>query len=312
MPTEIPTSIQSVINHNGINTNQLIGKGGEGYVFDRSADTVLKVYPRSTKQYLEQLASVQQRAIKAQLPYETPQIFNIEEYDGIFYTIEQKLNGRQLDVVFPGLSHDQQLKVLRNFVEALEPLKTIDVTDLPYGQVVSTPDSIQANTWPEYLFNKLDQQLAKSKHFLQNDVNNFSTKVKLFQEIAHQLLTVPIKKHFVHTDYYFNNVLVNVDLEISSVLDLSVHAVVGDHGLDVASMCFLTLDPNITKGHVDYVHSCVIQIHGAEIAPFLDLYSQYYAFYYSDLHDTDPHSYKWCLSILNDESRWGRLKASTV
>jgi aminoglycoside phosphotransferase (APT) family kinase protein len=308
MPTEIPTSIQSVINHNGIHTDQLIGKGGEGYVFDRSADTVLKVYPRSTKQYLEQLVSIQQRAASAQLPFETPQIFSIDEYGGIFYTIEQKLTGRQLDVVFPGLSHDQQLKVLRNFVEALEPLKTIDVNDLPYGQLVSTPESIQTNGWPEYLLKKLGQQLYKSKQFLENDVNDFSTKVNLFQKQAHQLLKGPLEKHFVHTDYYLNNVLVNEDLEISSVLDLSAHAVVGDHRLDVASMSFLTLDLNITKDHLDYVHSYVTQTHGKKIIPFLDLYSLYYAFYYSDLHDTDPHSYQWCLSILNDGSRWTSLE----
>ncbi len=307
MSSEIPSAVASVINQLGVQADQLIGKGGEGFVFDHSTETVLKVYRKATRQYLEQLQSLQQRATQAQLPYTTPQIVRIESQDGVFYTIERKLTGKQLDIVFPELSPEQQRAVLRNFVAALEPLKTINVEDFPYGQLVASPDSVQAATWSEYLLQKLDQQLKKSQQFLQQDVRDFDSKVQILRAKLRALDHSAIQKQFVHTDYYLNNVLVNEDLEISAVLDISVHAVAGDHRLDLASICFLTLDPHITKEHADFARSTVLQIHGPEIDPYLDIYALYYACYYSDLHDTDPHSYSWCLGILNDEARWGRV-----
>lgn len=307
MASEIPSAVASVINQLGVQADQLIGRGGEGFVFDHSTETVLKVYRKATRQYLEQLQSLQQRATQAQLPYTTPQILRIESHDGVFYTIERKLSGKQLDIVFPRLSPEQQQTVLRNFVTALEPFTKINVEDLPYGQLVVSPDSVQAATWSEYLLQKLDQQLKKSQQFLQHDVLDFDSKVQMLRAKLRALGHSGVHKQFVHTDYYLNNVLVNEDLEISAVLDISVHAVAGDHRLDLASICFLTLDPHITNEHLDFAYNTVLQIHGPEIAPNLDIYALYYAFYYSDLHDTDQHSYNWCLSILNDETRWGRV-----
>jgi hypothetical protein len=308
MSTNIPISVQTVIDHVGITNDQLIGKGGEGFVFDRSKDTVLKVYFLSTKQYLEELVVIQQRASNAHLPFGTPQILNIEECDGTFYTIERKLSGKQLDIVFPGLTSEQQNQVIRNYIEALEPLKTIKVDDLPYGQLVSLSDCVQANSWPDYLNNKLDQQLNKSQTVLNRDVVNFSDKVLLLKTKIKQLLKWPVEKHFVHTDYFLNNVLVNENLEICSVLDLSDHAVVGDHRLDIASICFLPLDDHISLSHLEYVRKLVTELQGEEVAPYLDIYAFFYAFYYSNLHESDPHSYLWCLDILNNESRWERLE----
>lgn len=308
MSVKIPLPVQNVIHHCGITQNQLIGQGGEGFIFNHSSDTILKVYPNATKSYLESLITIQKRARDAALPYQTPEILNIEHKEGLNYTIERKLPGQQLDIVFPKLSDKDKYYVLEQYIKAMEPLKSIKVADLPYGQLVNIPDRIQASSWSQYLLAKLDSQIQKSHSFLERDVDDLTIKVQLLQAKINQILEGQIEKNFVHADYYLNNLMVNENLEISAVLDLSAHAVVGDHRLDIASINFLTLNPSITPEHLAYVREYVIRILGSKILPYLDLYGLFYAFYYSDLHDQDPHSYQWCLNLLNDKSLWGQLE----
>lgn len=306
MDIEIPIPVLKVINELGISSDKFIGKGGEGFVFNVNKETVLKVYLGATKQYLEELIAIQKRLTAAQLPYATPQIFRIGESGDLYYTMERKLAGKQLETIFPTLSGDQKLKVLKNFIEAIEPLKGVGVSELPYGQLIKTEECIQANTWLEYLTSKLDQRVKRNIKNLGRDVMDMTNKVELIKAQLEQYLKGEIEKHLVHADYYLSNVLVNEDLEIRALLDFSVHAVVGDHRLDLASINFLTFCPQIQPAHYEYVCDLISQTYGEDISVYLDLYGIFYAFYYAG-GENGSDIYRWCLSILNDKSRWERL-----
>lgn len=298
--------IQPVLNYLKISPNQLIGKGGEGYVFSYGNNKVVKIYKKSSKIYLEKLQKFQKIISQANLPYKTPLIESIGELNDIQYSVENKLEGKDLESVFSKLSSEQQSLVLKRYIIALKPLQKISVTHLPFGQVLGMASSLTSSSWKEFLLNKLDQKLEFTSDRLNQDVTNFSFKLKTLKIMITTMLSTNPEKSFVHGDYYLNNVLVSSSLEISAVLDISDHTCVGDHRLDVANINFLSLCDNITPEHIKLAQEIVIEEYGKEIIPFLDLYGFYFAFYFSNLYTFDMTSYKWCLSILNDEDRWAK------
>ena len=295
-----------VLDHLKISSDQLIGKGGEGYVFNLGGNKVVKIYKKSSQAYLKILQKFQQRISSANLPYQTPVIESIHELNGIQYSIESKLAGRDLESTFAKLSAQEQTLALKNYLAALKPLKNVPVNDLPFGQVLDTPHAITSKSWKEFILNKLNQKLEFTSDRLRQDVVDFELKLKTLVAMAESMLDANPEKCLVHGDYYLNNVLVNKSLEISAVLDISDHTCVGDRRLDVANINFLSLCENITPEHIRLAREMVIEEYGSDIIPYLDLYGFYYAFYFSNLYTFDMTSYTWCLHILNDSDRWSK------
>lgn len=304
MSSQDLNQLQPVLDHLKISQDQLIGKGGEGYVFSFGKNKVIKIYKNSSKHHLEKLQSFQKRISQANLPYQTPLIESIDLFDDTCFSIERKLDGQNLETAFAKFSLKQQTLVLANYLAALDPLKEIFVDDLPYGQVLDMPKALTSNSWKHYILKKLEQKLEFTKEKLQQDVVNFSLKLETLKKMINSMLSTNPEKNFVHGDYYFTNVLVNDALEITAILDISEHTCVGDHRLDVANINFLLLCDNVMPEHIKLAQQTVIEQYGSEIIPYLDLYGFYYAFYFSNLYTFDMISYNWCLSILNDEKRW--------
>ncbi len=304
MSSDLPQTLQPVLDQLKISSSDLIGKGGEGFVFKFGDGKVIKIYSKSTQEYLTKLKSLQERLSEANLPYQTPLIESIGEVAGIHYSVEKKLEGQNLESLFSKLSAEQQSQVIQNYLTALKPLRDITVADLPFGQILDQPNSLYATSWKTFLLNKLHQKITLSQDRISHDVNNFLLKLLTLENMIGKMLDIEPIKSFVHGDYYFTNVLVNESLEISAVLDISEHTCVGDYRLDVANINFMPLCTDITPMHIHLARNIVIEEYGKEIIPFLDLYGFYYAFYFSNLYTFDMTSYQWCVGILNDDKRW--------
>jgi hypothetical protein len=305
MLSDYPASFAAVFESLHISP-KLIGKGGEGYVFAFGNEQVLKVYPKTNRTYLESLKKLQEQISQGQLPYATPLIEQIGEVNGTYYTIEKRLEGKNLETIFSTLSSTDQELVLEKYLAALKPLRGIPIDYSHFGQLLDTPDSLHSDSWGKFLLSKLHQKLLPTKERLTQDVPSLSRKITTLEAMIQKWLAINPEKKLVHGDYYLNNVLVNEEHEITSVLDFSVHTSVGDYRLDVANINFLPLCIGVTKQHFEIAKRLVIKEHGEEILPYLDLYGFYYAFYFSNLYESDPTGYAWCLGILNDEERWER------
>lgn len=297
-------NIQPILNQLKILSTQLIGKGGEGYVFDIGNGDVIKIYSKSSQEYLESLQSLQHRIAGAHLPYRTPVITGIGEVGGIFYSVEKRLVGQNLETLFSKLKGEQQFQALAQYLAALMPLRSIEVHDLPFGQILDNSTALHFASWKTFLLNKLHQKLETSREKMTQDVVNFQHKLHTLENMIEEMLVVEPEKSFIHGDYYLNNVLADESFNILAMLDISEHSCVGDFRLDVANINFLPLHTAITPEHIDFARSTVIQEYGEDIIPYIDLYGFYYAFYFSNIYLTDMTSYSWCLSILNDEKRW--------
>lgn len=229
---QLPNQIVGLLDILKLNPAKLLGKGGEGYIFEYPDNKVIKIYPKANVDYLQKLQSFQNLLQKYSLPYSIPQILKIERINNTYYTIDNKLNGRQLDTVFPELNDEQKYKALKNYFEALIPFNSIELTEYPFGQILEIQNAIRTNSWSEFLIKKLEQKLNKSSSYLPKDIKDYNGKVKLFKDLIIQNCDTP-NKNLIHCDYYLNNVLVNKNLEISAVLDFSIHTAVGDRKLDI-------------------------------------------------------------------------------
>lgn len=296
--------LSSVLVKLKIDESQFLGKGGEGFIYRFGPDKIIKIYGETTEVYLIQLQKLQKLIKSHNLPYATPEILEIGKIDSTLYTIENRIKGKPLDQIFHNFSEIEQHKILEKYLDAMDAFNAIDLSLFSYGQIIKSKESITASSWQEFLIKKLLQRAQKSESWLKKDVKNYDKKLVLLQEIIKREID-STSKNLIHCDYYFNQVLV-YDLNISSVLDFSIHAVVGDKYLDVASISFLSLDKKISNKFLKYSHDLVIDRYGTIIIKYLDIYGLYYAYYYGDLYEFAPDSYDWCLSILNNEATWNR------
>ncbi len=303
---QIPQKIKKVLRELKIDNPTLLGKGGEGYVFNFKKDTVIKIYDHADEKYLQSLEKLQTFIADKKLPFAIPQILEIGKVDGIYYDIEKKLDGVLMEDKFPTLLAKEKFKLLKSYYEAIKALNTIEVPDLPYGNIVEIPYKLNDQTWPGFLIKMLNYKLEVAGQRVAKDVTDFDSKVKLLTDVIKKELVIE-KKSFVHADYFVNQVLVNEQNEISAVLDISSHAVAGDPRLDAAGVFFFEGMKHYKKEHIKFLTNLAVQDYGESILKYNDIYRLYYCFYFSEVHTFMPEWYQTLIRNLNDEEIWERI-----
>lgn len=304
MSPDVPLIFQPILNQLNISDDQCIGKGIEGYVFKYRENKAVKIYFKTTRKHLEELRNLQIRLSQSNLPYSTPLIESFDVIEGVYYSIENRLVGKNAEEIFSTLSSSDQSQLIKNFLTALIPLQNVNVSDFQFGQILHSPGSLRSSSWKEFLLNKLQQKIKEGGAKVEKDVVNHNLKIMTLEKMIQNMIQNDSKKNFIHGDYYLANTLVNKDLEITAILDLNIHTSVGDYRLDIANISFQSLFSGFTAQHLNLAKNLAIEIFGSEISQYLDLYSFYIAYYFSDLYKTDLDSYNWCVGILNDEERW--------
>jgi len=300
---KIQPKVDRVFNHLKIHNPVLLGKGGEGWIYEYGGDA-LKIYPRNTdKQYLKNIQAFQSVLAEQHFPFNTPQIFTVGEVDGILYTVEKRLQGVQMDKMMIGMSTVDRQRLYRNYYDAIRQVNTVMFPDLPYGQIIQTPESITSNSWTDFLIQTLDQKRIKTQDSMRRSVTDFDKKVELFKSlIQHHLMST--QKNLVHCDYFLNNVLVNDDLSISAVFDFSAHTAVGDPKLDIAGvLTWNEIDPNAKPEDYMFLYDVAKKDYGDDIEMYADLYLLFSSFYFADMDDPS-----FSVKNLNNELLWNKYK----
>src|SRR5690242_10163135 len=130
----------AVLAHLGIPSARLIGKGGEGNVYELHDDRVVKIYRQGNESELHRLAAFQEWLAQQGFPFRTPQILEIGRVDETLFTIEPRLPGATLSGRFSSLSEDQQRLALTNYYAALRLINEVELPDDAYGHVSPTED----------------------------------------------------------------------------------------------------------------------------------------------------------------------------
>lgn len=304
---DIPDKITNVLHKLKLTRSTLLGKGGEGYIFSYTPETVIKIYNNTNKQYLDELAKLQSFIASKNLPFSAPLIQEIGEVEGTYYNIEKKLSGVVMEKQFPTVSLKEQFYMLKSYHEALKALSSIELPNLPYGSIIhSSLYPLTDSTWQGFVTRMVKQRVELKGERLRKDVNNLEQKVQQYEEVVKKELYIN-KKYLVHADYFVNQVLVNEKNEISAVLDIGIHAIAGDRRLDAACITFFGLHGDYLPEHINYLLGLEIEDYGESIRKFNDIYNIYYCFYFSDIYDFNPHTYQEIVKTLNDEALWKRI-----
>lgn len=302
----IPDKISKVLNKLIIPKPILLGKGGEGYIYSYGRDAVIKIYNNTSKDYLQNLAKLQKFISKKNLPFSTPEIQEIGCIEGTYFTIENRLTGVSMDQKFPTLERKSKYKLLKNYYEAIKTLNNIEMSELPYGNIVQRDTTITDHTWQGFLIKKMKQRVEKAGERLRKDVLDLDMRLQQFEGIINMKLNTD-KKYFVHADYFINQVLVNEKNEITAVLDISYHAVVGDKKLDVASVPFFYDIKDYLAEHITYLIELEKKDYGEIILKYNDIYKIYYCFYISNIYKYIPKFYDVVVKTLNDNYLWQKI-----
>ena len=181
----------AVLAHLGIPSARLIGKGGEGVVYEFGDDRVVKIYRQGSESELKRLAAFQEILARQGFPFRTPQILEIGRLDETVFTIERRLPGETLAGRFSALSEVQQRLALTNYYAALRLINEVELPDCAYGHVLPSDDYPGgAATWVDFLDWQLDRSLEKASADLAQDVEAFEEKAQELRQLLAESLVV--------------------------------------------------------------------------------------------------------------------------
>ncbi len=290
----------------GIENPELLGKGDQGWVFRYKPGLVIKVYRDTNEVYLNSLASFLKRISNYDLPFSLPEIFEINKKNGYFYVVEKELSGVPLGKVFPTLRNDQKKISTERYFEVLKFLHKIELSDFRFGQVLKTGEEITSDSWEDFLGKKLIQRIGLVKTQLNKDVAGLQEKILLMKEVFRKKLH--FSRHLlVHGDYFYNNVLFDDKLNLTSMIDFSNSTMVGDYRMDVAcAIMYFDLDEGLNS----YLTQLAKSNYGEEIEDIIKYYTAYQAFFQTESYLYNKGLYKWCLKHLNSPTLWKFIERS--
>lgn len=295
---DINSESREVFEHLNIKNPVLLGKGDEGSVYEHGMDA-LKIYAQNPDlEYLNGLQKFQNELAKNDFTFDTPQIYEIGNINGSFYTIEKRLKGTQMDKAIIEMNTRDRQTLFHGYYEAIRQVNSISFPNYPYGQIIKTKESMNSESWTDYLIQTLDFKKTKMLLSSKGQISNFDKKLELFKNLIHKHLQTN-QKQLVHCDYYLTNVLVD-KAKISAILDFSGHTSIGDPKLDVASVIMWNMiDPNVKEEDYKFLFDIAKKDFGDNIQMYSDLYLLYSGFYFTDMNDPT-----FSVNILNNNDHW--------
>jgi aminoglycoside phosphotransferase (APT) family kinase protein len=108
-------------------------------------------------------------------------------------------------------------------------------------------------------------------------------------------------KSLVHGDLFFENILVNENLEVVSLIDFSGLSVIGDYRLDIAGIFnYFSYFDFVSKEDISLLKSLKKELFNEKMIQLIDFYDVYMAFIVmKDTKYDDPKTYQRSVEILN-------------
>ena len=290
--------ISVILQRFGVGIAELLGSGGESWVYALDSNTVLRVFKDTSDQsrYLTNLDRLHE-GCQRQVSYALPKVLEIDAFEGRYYSVEQRIPGRPLSLVLPGLSEDLRARALRAYLEAGEELAAVRMDSRPFGElVVSEP--LTDESWHGFLQRSMSRSLEASGHHLASDVEDLPRVLSTIGDLLAYVDQRP-DKTLVHGDFFPANVMVDDDLAVIAVIDFSPLTIVGDHLVDVAgALMWLEVVEGYRHRDSQVLREMIYERHGSGIDSVLEFYRAYYSLYFAGAKSDDPKLYAWCVDNL--------------
>ena len=295
--------LSSVLDHFGVAGSDLLGTGGESKVYALDEDHILRVYgPGTTSENVLKLANFYSSLDRSAVDFEVPSILESKAHCDLQVSIEPRLAGKSLESWIADLNRTRRRDALDEFVDAVGQIRRLLPGSGRFGELL-VDNPLKRTRWSDYLIDRANQTLLKSRTQLTSDVEGLDTLVEGW---SHQIQDLEPEPHLVHGDYFPWNVLVDDAGHLTAVIDFSPMTVIGDWQMDVAgAKFFLELGGVTDPDDRTYVEHRLKETYSVT-RDLIRTYETYYALYFSATKHDEPRLYEWCVASLKEARDFGR------
>ena len=301
-----------ILNRFQIFGSDLLGVGGESRVYALGKDQVLRIYHRSESRdsdsngpwrYIEKRRAFYEELGKYDLPFALPEVLSVNSWVGHIYTVEKRMPGQDFAKVLPTLRGADRAKALTSYLDAAALLGTVRFPERPFGELLVTDQPVQRARWSDYLYARLQNNLAGGRADLEQDVPDFDAVLAaILARLPH--FDAYQEKCLVHGDFYPSNVFINDELQICGIGDFGYTTVAGDPRMDLAGAAMLLeVMPEHCPDDSAFLQRQLTERWGDSILEVVDFYRLYYSIFFSGCKADDPATYWWCVGNLRRAPR---------
>jgi putative membrane protein len=288
----------------GTSRDDILGFGGESEVFALDHDRVLRIYRgrhEAPQHTAAQLRSLYESWRAVEIGIELPLITDTGEYNGRFYSVDQRFSGRNFSSWLQSADIARRRPALISFLDATECLQRLPSPVPGFSRLIGDGAPQQFGTLGELLSNMLLGPLQASRSRLERDVPAVG---EVWNRLHGELAQRAVAPAVVHGDVCPPNAYISQAPNgpvVTGIGDFSPHTLNADPLMDVAgAVIFLELEPYAdAPADAAWLEAVAVERHGRDIAHWIDVYRRYYGFYFSNAYAVDPTLYAWCLRQLS-------------
>jgi aminoglycoside phosphotransferase (APT) family kinase protein len=284
------TAPDTVLDALGIGPDDLLGQGGEAWVYGLDGARVARIYRPGTSEpgVNGRITLLQEMTANAgRVPFAIPTVLDRLEVGAHWITIERRLAGRPLIDLLLTATGPIREQLIIAYLEAAAAIHRLGVVRPWYGELLDGPDAIRTATFRDYL----TQRAARSLATAGSDFAHISAAALA------GALPEPDRPALVHLDAFPGNMLANEDGEITAVLDFGVVAIMGDARLDPLAAA-VYLDPPITPTATGYDRQLAQDwLADHDLDHLYQPARRWLAAFWSFAQD-DPPLFAWCRAVL--------------
>jgi aminoglycoside phosphotransferase (APT) family kinase protein len=285
----------------GITAAALLGKGSESSVYALDRARVLRMYGHGASiAYVQARANFYSQLAARHPAFVIPQVLDHGIIDEHAYTIEKRLYGHDFAYTLPQLTGVDRERALISYLDVAMQIGAIDFPDSLFGEMLLPHGAMRRNTWPEFLWDRVQQTLETSRGDVVQEISQLDRLLASFHTRVQQLLKIPTKA-LVHGDYFPGNVFIDETLTVYAVGDFGYSTLVGDPQMDIAgAIIFLELVSGYQEGDTQLLLRYLQTRPERVSADVIELYRLYYSLYFSFCKHSDPPLYGWCIQNLRE------------
>jgi phage gp46-like protein len=280
--------LRDILGSLALTPEQYLGHGGEAWVYALDDERIVRVlhenqHPDTIR---HRQALVEELGARG-APFALPELLEVGERDGRWFTIERRLPGISVAQQLGRLDGNQRDLLVEHHLEAAARLGTLPLTPRGWFGDLLAEAPVRATTWRGYLRERAATSVA-------NSTREFATVDA--QALADALPDTPTAS-FVHLDAFAGNMLAR-DTTITAVLDFGATSASGDARLDPLSVAVYLAAPQITPVSTPRdVDVAMSWLRSASLAQWYEPARRWLAAFWSFAID-DRQLHQWCRSVL--------------
>jgi serine/threonine protein kinase len=300
--------MQDVLEKFGISQDNFLGEGVECKAFHLDTKKVIKIYDKYYKtEDFERMQKFYESLDTRQVNFITPRILSIQQDENYTYVIEKKLPGKCLPSTDLLNYSEKKLNIfIKNYIALMFSIRNIKTDFLLPAETLDTKGRFylakEYTDWKDLLLENLVLRYLQIRHLFNGSVfdGRYNFLVKYVQKLVYS------NTGLIHGDISHNNLLIDDEMNITSVYDFSGFATKGDvvFDLTIGWTALQKLGSNkVSKQTLEQTFKKLSYNEQRNFVAYLMINCFITANMFVTNNVDEPH-FKWCLDHLNNAAWW--------